>query len=173
VTDYAEAAIIKAAFSVISTACAAGTLRPDPLDAASRFAPVRLLENRRDLFSYGVGALVVSGFPVRPKDYPSHTEEVFADVYICPVFALEETTANSKLVVTAFFHEVRKLLNANANVPLCDPATPTRHVADAVLDLDLRATLFPMNQGSFLGVRIPEIVARYRGIIDVQTGDFV
>jgi hypothetical protein len=154
--EQAETAIILAAFKVIS----------EDENLQRDWRTMRLTESLAELYSYGQGYLTVAGFPVAPKDFPSKREIVMVDINICPVFPIEGTGMNSKLTMNRFFNSLRKLLNAH--LPLVDPEDSSRHVTDAVLDLDWRRTVYP----SGAGVRIPHFVARYQGQIDVVTGDF-
>lgn len=154
--DLAEVAIIKAAFGVISRD--PGMLR--------RFEEIRLTESLSQMSAFKSGWLVVAGFPVRPKDFPSQAQEIFVDLWICPVLPFEQTSSDSALEATTLFNDFRMLLNAN--LPLRDLEDENRHVCDAVLDLDYRRTVFPATGG----LRIPNFVARYTAKIDVKTGDF-
>lgn len=151
--DQAEVAIIKAAFAFIA----------EDEGVQSQFpALIRLTESITELLSYSsAGTLVVAGFPVRPKDFPSRREIVMVDLHICPYFRFEETTEDSGLEANAFFGYIRKLLNQKLDL--------MPQGVDAVLDLDWRRTVFDEGKG----VKIPIFVARYQGQIDVMTGNFV
>jgi hypothetical protein len=153
----AEARIIRAAYATISQSSV----------MKAQFKVIRLVEALTQLVAFGVGTLVVAGFPVKPDGKPSSRELIYVDVYVCPVFPLEPTDFDSKLLISEFFNDLRVLLWSN--LPLVDSTVnPTVNVTDAVVDLEWRSTvLLKSNIG-----RVPIMVARYQKSIDPETGDF-
>jgi hypothetical protein len=140
-----------------------GVVKGDTSGLVLQFPVIRLTESLMQLVAFGVGTLAIAGFPVRPKDFPSQREIVYADVYFCPVLVKDATNFDSPLAATELFNQFRKLLFSN--LPLADT---NGVVCDAVLDFDWRRTVLP--QGVKGNTRIPIFVARYQTSIDLTTG---
>lgn len=150
--EQAESLIVRAVFRLID-----GDER-----VQGKYPIRRLLEVGTDLAAFGSGTLGVAALPVRPKDLPTRSQNIYVDIFILVFLVREETNIDSELELTNEFNEFRKLLTSHT--PLKDADGQTS-VSDDLVDFHFLRVDFAK-----AGVRVAFFVARYGAKIDPQSG---
>lgn len=157
--DGPETKIAKAAYALIKA----------DARVLAKYQPIVLTEGVTEAYSFSEGHLVIAAFPVRPDPKPSEQENIFVDVVICPVLLADDTDADAPLEFSNEINEFRMLLMKKANRQLRDPADGTTPITDQNPDFGWTRPVVPRDAEN---LRIPQIIVRYKSIINVNDGTF-
>lgn len=156
--EQAETRIILAAYKLVSSDT--GMISAFP-------GGFRLLEQATVPNAIGDGIMAIGGFPVAPKDLPSDDSEIFVEVQFCPILIMEETTADSGLIATRLFNQLRILLFSNMKDSSGALMDADGVAAEAVLDFSWVRTIYPTGGA----IRVPIFRALFRAHIAPSTGE--